>query len=298
MNPDRPFSCHRCLSAFKLKWHLTKHTNTCKGNVPSFCCQKCDNKFSSKKTLKVHIQSCKPKISYKCQECGQTFATMQLKDAHRRKFHTNRKCEFCDYEVKHAQNLKRHIRNKHKNLTPSRAKQLENSISELNDKSEKRFKCDVCDKSFFDKSTLNRHSKKHQVPCTICGKTFKKKEDEINHEKEHMEDGYDASNKVIMKRRTISWANDLNDIHEIPITKLVLKDDVIEEIKDMFSCIKRFMMIMLKRKQLCKLSELKQNYERNSKKAFNEVVFRAVLTLAPNALEEEIIEGDISTFLI
>ena len=73
----------------------------------------------------------------------------------------------------------------------------------------------------------------------------------------------------------------------------MLKDNVIEEIKDMFSCIKRFMMIILKRKQLCKLSELKQNYERNSKKTFDEVVFRAVLTLAPNALEEEIIEGDI-----
>lgn len=157
MNPDRPYSCRGCLAAFKLKWHLTKHLNTCTGNVPSFCCQKCGGKFSSKKTLKVHQQSCKPKISYKCKECDQTFATMKLKDAHRRKYHTNSNCEFCDYEVKHAQNLKRHMRTKHKNLTPSRAKQLENLISESNDKKEKKIKCGACHKCFFDKSTLNRH---------------------------------------------------------------------------------------------------------------------------------------------
>jgi hypothetical protein len=81
-----------------------------------------------------------------------------------------------------------------------------------------------------------------------------------------MEDGYDACNKVTMKKRTISWANDLNDIREIPTTKLALKDEVIKEIKDMLLCFKRFMVIMLKRGQLCKLSELKQIYERNSKK--------------------------------
>ena len=241
----------------------------------------------------MHQQSCKPKISYKCKECDQTFATMKLKDAHRRKYHTNSNCEFCDYEVKHAQNLKRHMRTKHKNLTPSRAKQLENLISESNDKKEKKIKCGACHKCFFDKSTLNRHSKNHQIPCKICGKTFKKKEDEINHEKEHMEDGDDASNKVTVKKRTISWANNLNDIREIPTTKLALKEEVIKEIKDMLLCFKRFMVIMLKRGQLCKLSELKQIYERNSKKAFDEVVFRAVLTLAPSALEVEFIEGDI-----
>ena len=78
-----------------------------------------------------------------------------------------------------------------------------------------------------------------------------------------MEDGYDALNKAIKKKRTISWTINLNDIHEIPITKLMLKDDVIEEIKGMFLCIKRF---MLKRNQLCKLSELIQIYERNSEK--------------------------------
>ena len=185
------------------------------------------------------------------------------------------------------------MRTKHKNLTPSRAKQLENLISESNDKKEKKIKCGACHKCFFDKSTLNRHSKNHQIPSKICGKTFKKKEDEINHEKEHMDDGHDASNKVTVKKRTISWANNLNDIREIPTTKLALKDEVIKEIKDMWLCFKRFMVIMLKRGQLCKLSGLKQIYERNSKKAFDEVVFRAVLTLAPSALEVEFIEGDI-----
>ena len=84
--------------------------------------------------------------------------------------------------MKNAQNLKRHMRTKHKNLTPSSAKQLQNLISESNDKKEKKFKCGVCNKCFFDKSTLNRHSKNHQIPCRICGKTFKKKDDEINHE--------------------------------------------------------------------------------------------------------------------
>ena len=108
-----------------------------------------------------------------------------------------------------------------------------------------------------------------------------------------MEDGDDESNKVTKKKRTISWAHDLNDDREIPTTKLALKEEVIKEIKDMLVCFKRFMVIMLKRRQFCRLSELKQIYERNSKKAFDEVLFRAVLTLAPSALEVEFIEGDI-----
>ena len=110
--------------------------------------------FLLKKLLSSTYARVSQKISYKCQECGQTFATMQLKDAHRRKYHTNSKCEFCDYEVKHAQNLKRHMRNKYKNLTPSRAKQLENLISKSNDKSEERIKCGVCYKRFFLTSPL------------------------------------------------------------------------------------------------------------------------------------------------
>jgi hypothetical protein len=80
---------------------------------------------------------------------------------------------------------------------------------------------------------------------------------------------HDASNKVPMKKRTISWANDLDNIREIPTTKLALKDEVIKEIKDMLLYLKRFIVIMLKRGQLCKLSELKEIYERNSKKAFD-----------------------------
>ena len=74
-----------------------------------------------------------------------------------------------------------------------------------------------------------------------------------------MEDGNDASNKVTMKK-TISWANDLNNIREIQTTNLASKDEVIKEIKDMLLCFNRFIMIMLKRGQLCKLSELKQIY--------------------------------------
>ena len=75
-----------------------------------------------------------------------------------------------------------------------------------------------------------------------------------------MEDGDDASNEVTMKKTHITWANDLNNIHEIPTTKLALKVEVIKEIKDMLLCFKKFMVIMLKRGQLCKLSELKQIY--------------------------------------
>lgn len=45
--------------------------------------------------------------------------------------------------------------------------------------SSKRVKCEVCDRTFFDKSTLNRHvavvhEKKKNISCPNCGKRFAK----------------------------------------------------------------------------------------------------------------------------
>ena len=56
--------------------------------------------------------------------------------------------------------MKRHVTKKHKGLTPSRARALEvNKMKFL--KPVTSFKWDTCKKTFYDKSTLNRHKKVH-----------------------------------------------------------------------------------------------------------------------------------------
>ena len=79
--------------------------------------------------------------------------------------------------------MKRHVSLKHRGLTPSRAKPLE--VSKL-PKTEKRFECDECKKTFYDKSTLNHHKKVHTFVCKTCEKVFLSKDDLNKHKKSHV----------------------------------------------------------------------------------------------------------------
>ena len=73
------------------------------------------------------------------------------------------KCDYCDIVIDNSRNLKRHIRLKHKGLTPSKAKELEMRENSKPVSVEKKdFKCEYCGKTFSDKSTLNCH---RYFPC-------------------------------------------------------------------------------------------------------------------------------------
>ena len=67
--------------------------------------------------------------------------------------------------------MKRHVTKKHKGVTPSRARTLEVNTMKLS-KAVTSFKCDTCEKTFHDKSTLNCHKKVHNFVCKTCDKVL------------------------------------------------------------------------------------------------------------------------------
>jgi hypothetical protein len=58
------------------------------------------------------------------------------------------------------------------------------------------------------------------------------------------------------------------------------------------------MVIIFKMGQFCKFKELKEKYDRNAKKNFDETFFRAVLTLAPSAYKTELINNEVYVNII
>ena len=98
-----------------------------------------------------------------CFICGSSFAfaynlNVHLKQVHNTENVPEMKCELCDYVGK-QQNLRQHVKNYHG----------------------EKISCDMCENSFVDKSTLNRHIKnKHKFSegfqCPVCPKSFSRRE--------------------------------------------------------------------------------------------------------------------------
>ena len=295
MDIDRPFICNGCKNTFKLKWHLKTHTKTCKGNENELIliCDHCEKRFASKRTLKFHRKTCLPGKSYLCQVCNLKFAIFKEFNDHKRKYHTSLQCDYCDKTIASAKNMKRHVNSKHTGLTPSIAKELEKGKLSRSKKSlVKCFKCEECEKTFFDKSTLNRHKKLHTFLCKTCGKTFQFKDDLKNHKRSHIEakdcNIIDVSGDVAKRKKNVFWATELENVKEIPCTKLAFKFDTKTEIKNMFTTIESFMPLYANQGRSIKMDKFIETYERISKKNFDEVVFRALLSIFPDSYKVEL----------
>ena len=190
------------------------------------------------------MKNCLDVKTYSCKDCNETFVAYADLHKHRQKVHTSAKCDYCDVGIANYKNLKRHIQLRHKDLTPNMARDLELiQISKRKKESmqEKKaltsFKCDICEKAFYDKSTLNRHKKVHTFVCKTCEKVFTSK-DNLNKHMRYHDEKTDMvkikknvfSNKGKMeehmnvherknehtenkKRKTVSWSE-----HKFPIT--------------------------------------------------------------------------------
>ena len=130
-----------------------------------------EKRFSSKRTLAFHGKTCLPGKCYRCEVCNTKFALYKQLYDHKRKYHTSLQCDFCDMSISSDKNMMRHVNLKHRGLRPSRAKALEVDKLKL-PKTVKSFECDKCEKTFYDKSTLNRHKKVHTFVCKTCEKVF------------------------------------------------------------------------------------------------------------------------------
>ena len=252
---------------------------TCKGKGTEFfpTCDKCEKRFSSKRTLAFHVKTCLPGKCYWCDVCNTKFVLYKQLYDHKRKYHTSLQCDYCDTTISSQKNMKRHVSKKHKGLTPSRARALEDNKMKLS-KAVTSFKCDICEKTFYDKSTLNRHKKVHTFVCKTCEKVFTSKDDLNKHMRYH-----DEKTDTVKIKKNVVCADELEDVKEIPITKIAFNSGTSASIKQMFSSIEAFMPLAANRNKSLKLNEFKEAYENVSRKNFDELTFRALLSVYPEA---------------
>ena len=127
-------------------------------------CSECENIFKSEKTLRQHKIKCKAKQIYKCDECESSFKSYSEFSDHRIENHKTDVCDICESEI-HFKNIRRHMKTLHDGQTPAK---YAFDLKQKHDKKVNRYKCEECAKQFYDKSTLNRHKKRHMHKCDQC----------------------------------------------------------------------------------------------------------------------------------
>ena len=295
MEVNRSFICAYCKKSFTLKWNLKAHAKRCTGleNENSVNCEKCDGRFSSKRTLKVHVLTCFPGKLYHCKECNEKFNIYKLLHEHRQKRHTSLKCDYCDVVVGNSKNMKRHILTKHRGIRPSKAAELERRGNCKSTEGQKKsLKCEDCGKVLFDKSTLNRHMKLHNISCKLCTKMFSTKRDLKNHMRIHLDIKRHADVEVNVvnhkANKKVSWAAELEIVKTIPTTKLPFTDIIKRKILEMFDCLENFMSLCGNRGKSVKMTDFISMYEEGSHKSFDELVFRSLISIYQDAYKIEL----------
>ncbi|XP_026474708.1 oocyte zinc finger protein XlCOF26-like [Ctenocephalides felis] len=155
--------CEECGKIFGTASALSTHINkTHKVNQKDkykYVCHICAHRFSNSGNLGYHLGTHEHKMfnQVQCPECGKWSKNKQCLAKHMTQ-HTEAplSCEFCTYKSKSKQALRLHTQTHH----------IEG----------KHYSCDVCNKTFKMKCTLNAHAAQHtgerKYKCNFCEKTF------------------------------------------------------------------------------------------------------------------------------
>ena len=257
-------SCSQCgystTKLSNLKRHFLAHT----GEKPLKCDQ-CSQTFTLKHHLKNHTKA-KHSEFYSCKQCDEIVKHV---DAHAHKaLHGKFYCDFCDC-VCDIKNKRRHLRNKHKNITPS------TTYTHTGEKPS----CAHCGKNFFDSSNLKRHIVRMHTG------TLPPHQEANFPSREPFEKGISktsltttSGNEALKAKKSVSFPDIVvTEVLEIPFTKVSL-DGMTSELCDFFDELEKPMTLAHNRKQNLLCTELVEAYERNSRKAFDVHKFRILAT--------------------
>ncbi|VEN46901.1 unnamed protein product [Callosobruchus maculatus] len=158
----RTFICDQCGAAFFRKAYLLDHKFT-HTSEKRFSCEKCGKQFKYRSGLRVHETVHINYRGFVCDVCAASFNTKTTLNTHILLKHKNEKkfkCTECNLSFKLNSWLRKHFMRKHSgNRT-------------------KNFVCTYCGVSYLNKTTLTRHiEEKHsgpqrRYPCNVCDKTY------------------------------------------------------------------------------------------------------------------------------
>ena len=260
------FQCDQCETSFKYKHHLKNHVNICKGKklyeVKSYNCELCSKAFTLKHHLKRHILICKigKDTLFKCKECDIKLTIESEIQNHKEQCSNKFDCDFCEHRG-YTKNMKRHYKTNHKGLTPSLT---------ARPKPKKVNKCNKCLKLFFDKATLNRHTKN------------------VHKSKKQLQFSDDVHIKEIQNenvktpKKHVKFSDDVI-IKEIPYTKASINSKLHDKILNMFENCEQFMLIFTNRHQAITLKELTIYIESKTKETFDIFAFRTLNSVFPES---------------
>ncbi|KAK9869614.1 hypothetical protein WA026_003360 [Henosepilachna vigintioctopunctata] len=173
------FPCPSCQEIFSKMSILEKHASDLHPGLKVHKCEVCQKGFSRANHLKRHLLSHSVEKPHICEICTKCFNRKDHLTQHL-KLHLKSSDEVCDICFKpfhRADHLAKHKASKH-------------GIGEKI-MGEKKFECDVCQKSFTTEKYRDVHVKGHmgmkKFPCKVCEKTFISKSHLNEHQKFHNE---------------------------------------------------------------------------------------------------------------
>ncbi|XP_073953365.1 uncharacterized protein [Choristoneura fumiferana] len=156
-------------------------------NVPEVC-SICSEVFLSEEDLVTHNDAEHPELSQRCNLCSKVFATLKSAARHRnickqieRKFI----CSTCGLKFAYEISLNKHILRFHEGQSVS--------VKFMDPKTkldERQYQCDTCNRCFYRKDLLARHTKQHMpseklFECDVCKKKFHRRDNLRSHKRVH-----------------------------------------------------------------------------------------------------------------
>jgi len=191
---ETPFECKipdcdkKFTSKFKLKRHILIHSQT-----KTFLCDVCHRAFRRKDHLRNHEKVHDPgKTIYTCtyDSCARTYNSVTSFRKHQA-MHSAEEgqldCKICKMMLSSQEELMNHLK------VHAGSRTMKGSL-------DKKFVCGQCDKKFFTRKDLKRHSVVHtgnrEFSCPHCTQRFGRKDHMTRHAKKTHANFYDSSERL------------------------------------------------------------------------------------------------------
>ncbi|XP_034235066.1 zinc finger protein 568-like [Thrips palmi] len=238
-------SSHKCVicgkkfsSARQLKRHVIAEHETPQG----YNCTSCDKLFKTLALFNHHVTFVHS-TSHQCLYCDESFEGMQRLNDHIRTAHSCKHrfmCTLCKRGFSRGFQLMMHI-NVHTGLTPHKCKQCPKAYTTADSLREHerlhykdKFHCDKCTKIFHTQKLLNLHALWHgterRFKCNVCERAFKTPQHLFNHRATHNDDAHQVKRPRVKSKKHVVSSKVKEDVKSESGDNVTSQDDKTESL--------------------------------------------------------------------